>query len=372
MCGMIYLDYAATSPADPRVAAAVAELMAAPMNASSVHVRGQRARAVVEEARAFFGGLLNVPGEQVVFTSGASESNNLALRGFAEAAGRVRIFRSELEHACVRETSDRLAARGAAEVVVLPADESGRVVLGEPPAPGGPAVLCVMYAQNETGAIQPLAAARAWKLAAGAMWLCDAVQALGVARIDVPALGADLVSASSHKIGGPPGVGLLAGPGVVRLAPQISGGPQENEHRAGTQPAALIAGFAMAARLAAEEREQRVQHLAQLEAVFLARLRELGVAHQVNGTREAIPGLLSLSFPGRTGAELVIALDMRGIAVSSGSACATGVMEPSRALLAMFPADPARAAAAVRFSFGKHTTESQVRTTAEALGEVAR
>lgn len=367
---MIYLDQAATTAVDPRVRAVLLEALADPLNASSVHRHGQRARRLLEQAREQMGALLGVPPQEVVFTSGASESNNLAIRGLAAAAARegrhLRVLSSPLEHACIRETVGRLAGTGTIEASSLDVTPEGKVVIPDANGPRAGDLLCMMAVQNETGVVQPLDAARDQARSAGCLWLCDAVQAFGMMDVRVPALGASFLSLSSHKIYGPPGVGLLAGPGVSHIESQITGGPQENEHRAGTQPVALIRAFVHAARLAVEERDQRRRHVQQLTQLLVARLRDSIGDLQVNG-EDALPGFLNVSFPGVSGADLVIALDSAGFSVSSGSACATGVMETSPALEAMFPADASRAASAIRITPGKDTTEEEVGSFAEVL-----
>lgn len=372
---MIYLDHAATTPTDPRVIEQVAREMAMPWNASSVHRRGQGARARLEEAREELAALLNVRPAHVVFTSGASEANNLAIRGLAartrRGGRRLYVCSSAIEHSCVRETVERLSASGEIELRAMAVEESGRAVLpGE--FPDVPALLCLMAIQNETGVRQPVEAARELvRNHPRLRWLCDATQAFPRERLDIGALGADLVSLSSHKLYGPAGVGALAGPAVEELEPLITGGPQEMEHRAGTQPVALIRGFVMAARLAREELDSRQAAARRVEEAFLATLRAAAVPFELNGEPEhRTAGFLNLSIEGFSGADLVIALDAAGFCTSSGSACATGVMETSPALAAMFPANAKRAAAALRITAGRETTEADMVDAAKALARL--
>lgn len=371
-----YLDHAATCPTRDEVLGQLSHDLLRPLNASSVHQTGQRAAALLEEARSELAALLNLQPAAIVFTSGATEANNMALRGFAAAfTGRTgrpaRLLCSPIEHACVRESCRALAGAGAAEVAWMEVSPAGRALL--PSGGSEPADLfCLMAAQNETGVVQDLDRARELRLATGARWLCDVTQSFALLPTDAFALGADFLSFSSHKIGGPPGVGVLAGQGLREITPLITGGPQENELRAGTQPVALIRGFVLAARLAAQERQTLRGRMEHLERVFLEALDGRGVAWRRNGgDAPRLPGFLNLSFPGFDGPDLVIALDARGFAVSSGSACATGVMETSEALAAMFPGDPARAAGAVRITPGRETGEEEMRALADALGAVA-
>ena len=374
-----YLDHAATSPCLPEAAAEVADRLTLPLNASSVHMEGQGARAFLEEAREQAGEALGFPPSQVVFTSGASEANNLAIRGLAGArqvlSRPLRIALAPLEHSCVRETATALETAGLAELHWLPVSREGQAIL---PQESGvrtqtalirtPDLLCLMAVQNETGVIQPAAQAREFRDRTGCLWLCDATQAVAVTEEPLAGLGADLVSLSSHKIGGPPGAGLLAGPGVRQLVPQTTGGPQEGGMRAGTEPLALIAGFALALRLVRQRTAPHLRHLAALEDTLLAGLRRREVPFEVTGRRAPrVPGFLNLAFPGFTGADLVIALDGLGFAVSSGSACATGVMETSPALEAMFPGDPERAAAGVRITPGSGTALEDMERLADVL-----
>jgi cysteine desulfurase len=225
-----------------------------------------------------------------------------------------------------------------------------------------------MAVQNETGVVQDLAGARDLARASNALWLCDATQAIGALDLRQYVVGWDLLSCSSHKLGGPPGVGLLAGPGLVQLDAVLTGGPQEGERRAGTQPVAFIEAFVQALTFAVEEREQRRRHLMELQDAFLARLAALGVAPERNGDPSiTLPGFMNLGFAPMDGADLVIGLDAAGCSVSSGSACATGVMEPSAALRAMFPEDEARVRRAIRITLGPENTLAEVQQLAEVI-----
>ena len=373
---MIFLDHASTTPIDPRVRDFLVAELAEPQNSSSVHRHGQKARAKLDAARREMAQLLCVEPSEVVFTASATEANNLAIRGLAGWARRqgrpLRAASSELEHACVRETLAALAVAGQVEVERLAVESGGRVDLGG--YSGGKVdLLCLLALQNETGVVQSLAQARDFARAHSALWLCDFTQSFGLLDVSVRDSGADLVSLSSHKLCGPPGVGVLAGPAVAKLESQVTGGPQENEHRAGTQPVALISAFAMAARLAAEDRAAHRRQLAELEEVFLGRLGAAGLAYLTNGDpAHRTPGFLNLSFPGMNGPDLAIALDARGFSVSSGSACATGVMEVSATLAAMYPNDPDRARGGLRITPGRHTTTQDMESLADALAALVQ
>lgn len=371
----VFLDHAATSPCDPDVVARMADLALRPLNASSVHEAGQEARKLLEEARRSMALVIDGATDDLVFTSGASEANNLAIRGLCDAiwsAHRrpLRVAASAIEHSCIRQTLRTLERLGRAEVTWLPVGGDGRVQF-----PAGSLrsadLLCMMAVQNETGVIQPLDMAKGL-LAGGVRWLCDASQALGKIPLRLRALGATFVTVSSHKVGGPAGVGMLAGPGVAELMAQITGGPQEHEKRAGTQPVASIAGFALAASRAVARRAERQSHVEKLEEVFLAELRRSGVAFQRNGEATRAPGFLNISIEGFDAPDLVIALDRRGFCVSAGSACSTGVMEVSEALAAMFPSSPERARGALRITPALSTSVDDMKRLGVELSALVR
>lgn len=349
--------------------------LALPLNASSVHRHGQKARALLEECREELASFLNLNPGDVVFTSGASESNNLAIRGLHAAhrrlgLGAFHVLTSPLEHSSIKKTLEVLSTQETVRVSRMDVTPSGRVVLPDTLSQRLH-LLCLIAVQNETGVIQPVEHARRLRGETGTLWLCDITQAIGTEYLDIKNLGADLVSFSSHKVYGPPGAGALAGPGVRRLAPQITGGSQEGEMRAGTQPVALIRGFVTAVRLATEQAKARTAHLEELRTLFLETLDAAETPYAINGGEAPRhPGFLSLSFPGFAGADLVIALDARGISVSSGSACATGVMETSEVLAAMYPGEKARAAGALRITAGKETSPEEMRRAASALAKI--
>lgn len=367
----IHLDHASTAPMREECAALLTELAGTPLNPSSVHSTGQRARRLLEEARGELAAAVGADPAEIVFTSGATESVNLALRGMADAlAARGRamcVASSALEHACVRETIAALVRAGRATHQSLPATHDGRAELE---GAGGADVLAMMAVQNETGAVQDLAAAAAFG-ATGRWWLCDASQAAGRVALNVGALGAWLVALSSHKLGGPVGVGALIGPGIRHIVPQVTGGPQEHELRAGTTPVALCRAFARAATLSVRELDAHAARMGELEAELLGALSSAGVPFLRNGGEPRAPGFVNISVEGLDGADLVIALDAMGFDVSSGAACSSGVMEVSPAIAAMFPGDRARAAGALRVTMGRGTTPDEVRALAAAISEVA-
>lgn len=369
----MFLDHAATTPVDPRVADFYRDRLGAPLNASSIHRQGQAARARLEFARRSVADLLGLRAEEVIFTSSASESNNLVIRGLTSRRRRMRvptiIASSPLEHSCVRECLNWMSQEQSITLRTLPVEESGRVRLDS--GVDGTHLLCLMHAQNETGIVQDVAAAAFWRKRSNGLWLCDATQTLGRMHVNVRELKADFVTGSSHKLYAPAGVGLLAGTGLAQLDPQIIGGPQEGSLRAGTQPVALIEAFAFALKLAREDAEHETAAMKALEDEFLDMLRERGVSFRLNGNGPRLAGFLNMSVDGFSGADMVIALDTAGICVSSGSACATGVMEVSPALAAMFPDDAKRAAGAVRITPGRGVSVEDMRRAAEVVARLA-
>ncbi|AUX43025.1 cysteine desulfurase [Sorangium cellulosum] len=397
----IYLDWNATTPPHPEVLAAMqAAAEVAWANPASVHGPGRRARAFIERAREAVARLTGFDARDVTFTSGGTEANNLALwHAFgdlndaagapgaagsagasaepAPASGRLQgaLVVSRLEHPSVTRAAEGLAARGVHVAWVDP-EPSGRVApealaaAMDRAAAVAPVRLVSLQAVNhETGVIQPVAEAAALARARGARLHVDAVQAVG--RLPQEAwAGADLVSIAAHKIRGPKGIGALAVRPGIRLRPVLLGGAQERGLRPGTQDPLAAAGFAVAAERAASTPARYAAlgpHRDHFEAELLALGRAAGVAPLRNGEAPRAPHITNLSWPGWRGDELCAALDLEGVAVSSGSACSAGTAEPSPVLTAML--GPERAASAVRISLGEETTEADL---AEATRRVAR
>jgi cysteine desulfurase len=337
----VYLDYNATAPVRPEAARAVAEALALTGNASSVHGYGRAARRLIEVSRQAVAELVGAEPAGVVFTSGGTEANNLAL------AGRPRLLVSAGEHPSVLE-----AAPGA---TIVPLRPDGRIDLAALAAllraPGPPALVSVMLANNETGVIQPLGEVSALARAAGALLHCDAVQAAGKIAVDMAALGADMLSLSAHKLGGPQGVGALVLRDGAEVGAILRGGGQERARRAGTENLPGIAGFAAAARAAGGGLEDFARLQAQRDNLEL-RLRRLApevTIYGVEAPRLANTSCFSLA---GLGAETqVMALDLSGVAVSAGSACSSGKVRPSHVLRAMGVAEAA-AGGAIRVSLG--------------------
>jgi cysteine desulfurase len=365
-----YLDYAASAPLRAEALAAMQPLLQRPAaNPSSQHGPGRAARAAVETAREQVAALVGAAPGEVVFTSGGTEADNLAVKGavLARPAGARRLVCSAVEHHAVLDAAAWAEADAGAEVALAPVDQAGRVDLERLAgllAPGRTALVAVMAANNEVGTGQPVAAAAELAHAAGALLLCDAVQAAGLPGVDVGRDGIDLLALAAHKLGGPTGVGALVVRAGTTLRPLLHGGGQERGLRSGTLPAAAIAGFGAAAAAALAERQAPgyAAGLAGLRDRLLAGLRAQEPGLQVNGDPDragSLPGLLSVRFPGRRAEDLLLLLDRQGIACSAGSACASGAVTPSHVLVAM-GRGAAEARETVRFSLGHASTEAEV------------
>ena len=376
----IYLDNNATTFPLPEVRDAVARALLCGGNPSSPHASGREARALLSGAREAVAALLGARPGEIVFTSGGTEANNLAVLGGARAAAAEgaprRVVTTAVEHPAVGEACARLEEEGF-EVVRAAVDGDGLpdpAALAAAAAPGA-ALVAVMLVQNETGGVLPVREAfgAARRLAPAARLHCDAVQALGKLRFTPADLGADTVAVSAHKVHGPKGIGALWIRSGREPQPRARGGKQERGLRTGTENVPGAAGFGAAAAAAAAAMDERLGRAARLGALLEERLLALPGARR-NGPAlgRRVPGTLNVSFDGVRGDLLLMALDSEGIEVSAGSACASGAPLPSRALLAMgLPEERARGA--VRFSAGALTTEEEIRSAAEAAGRaVAR
>jgi cysteine desulfurase len=369
---VIYLDHNATTPLAPEVLEAMsAALRDHFANASSVHTPGQRARAAMDDARARVAALVNAEPSEIVFTSGGTESDNLAVRGAAvsaEAQGKRHLVVSAIEHEAVLNTARALARRGWS-VTQVPPDANG-VIAPEALAAAlrvDTALVSVMHANNEIGTVQPVAELAAVAHAHGIPFHADAVQSAGRIPVDVEALGVDLLSISAHKFHGPKGVGALWIRRGTRLVSTQTGGRQERNRRAGTENVPGIVGFGAAATRAQaglQETAVRVAALRdRLEREILARIP----GTVVNGAPSArLPNTSNVSFEQVEAESLLIALDLEGIAVSTGSACSSGTLEPSHVLRAM-RLPTGRVHGALRFSLGEGNTGAEIDRVLEVL-----
>ena len=375
----IYLDHSATTPVDPRVAEAMARSVTQVFgNPSSVHGFGQQARAAVDRARREVAALVGARPNEIIFTSGGTEANNLAIFGVCEAAavhGR-HVITSAIEHPSVRGVCAALEQRGW-EVTRLPVYDNGIVHLEDvrDALRADTVLVSVMLANNEIGTIQPVAEIARLireRRAEGQRQLflhTDAVQAAGRMALNVDELGCDLLTMSAHKLYAPKGVGALYVRRGVRLVGQNIGGHQERERRAGTENVPGIVAFGEAAKLAREELHERAVHDANLRDRFEQKVIETIPNVFMNGDSEQrLPHLSNISFRYIEGEGLLINLDLQGVAVSTGSACSSGTLEPSPVIRAL-GVDDEIARGSIRFSFGKDNTEADVDYTIEVLAQ---
>jgi cysteine desulfurase len=361
----IYFDHNATTPVDPAVVQTVARTLADDFgNASSVHHFGQRAKGVLDDARSAVAVLVGGEPSEIVFTSGGTESDNFALRGVAEAlepTGRRHLIASSIEHEAILTTLKALARRGW-RVTLLPVGASGIV---DPDALAGAlaedtALVSVMHANNEIGTVQPIEELARVAHARGAVFHTDAVQSVGKIPVNVRTLGVDLLSLSAHKFNGPKGAGALWIKRGTRVTATMTGGKHERSRRAGTENVPGIAGLGHAARLAVAKLPGEAARLSALRNG----LEEAILAHvpgtAINGAREPrVPNTTNISFEAVEAESLLIALDLEGVAVSTGSACSSGTLEPSHVLRAMGLPSP-RTQNSIRLSLGAGNTQTEV------------
>ncbi len=361
----VYLDHNATTPLDPRVGEAMASWLGARHgNPSSVHAFGRAARAAVELARAQVAELVGGQPPEVVFTASGTEANNaVLLSAFAGAGGGGggHLVISELEHPSIQAAADRLESLGM-DVTRLRPGADGVIEAGSVAAALRPdtRLVCLMLANNELGTVQPVAEAASACRARGVPLLCDAVQAAGKLAIDAGALGADYLVVAAHKFNGPVGAAALWIREGAAFEPLILGGGQERRRRAGTENVAALVGFGACAALASEELDGRIERLSRLREGLEAGLAGIPDARLHCASSPRLPHTTHVAFPGLIGEELVVRLDLAGFAVSTGAACASGVVEPSRTLLAM-GVEAAEALASIRISLGTTTDEAEIR-----------
>ncbi len=367
-----YLDHNATTPVAPTVADAMTHALRTVFgNPSSVHAYGQEAKTALDEARSAVARLIGAEPTEIVFTSGGSESNNLAIRGVAEAAasaGRLRLVAGAIEHEAVLRTLKALDGDGRTTALV--GVDAGGVVTADRLAEAltdDTALVSVMHANNEIGTIQPVAELAALARERGALVLTDAVQSVGKIPVDVRGLGVDLLSLSGHKFNGPKGAGALWIRRGTRLHAQLTGGRQERNRRAGTENLPAIVGLGAAAHRLLEADEKGPGHVTGLRDRL-----EAGILAEVPGTvvngggSPRVGNTSNISFHGVEAESLLIALDLEGIAVSTGSACSSGTLEPSHVLRAM-GFSPHRAQNSIRFSLGLGNTRADVDRVVEVL-----
>jgi cysteine desulfurase len=366
----IYVDHAATSPMHPQVIEAVLDVMKEQFgNPSSIHSFGREARLLLDRAREEIAKSIGAKPNEIIFTSGGTEADNLALFGAAYANQHKgkHVITSAIEHHAVLHTCKQLEKIGF-EVTYLPVDETGRVSVKslKQALRDDTILVSIMYGNNEVGTIQPIAEIGELLNSHQAFFHTDAVQAYGLEKINVDEQGIDLLAASAHKINGPKGVGFLYVRNGVKLSPRSFGGEQERKRRAGTENVASIVGLHEAVKMICDEMEDRLEKYQEFKRIFIQKLTNGGVSFKVNGTLEnSLPHVLNLSFPGVNVESMLVNLDLAGIAASSGSACTAGSIDPSHVLVAMFGKESDRVTNSIRFSFGFTNTTAQI----EKVGE---
>ncbi|MFG1999198.1 cysteine desulfurase family protein [Spirillospora sp. NPDC048911] len=375
---MTYLDHAATTPMRPEAIAAMTAELGELGNPSSLHAVGRRARRVVEESREIIGAAFDARPSEVIFTSGGTEADNLAVKGIYWARrsadpSRTRVLAASIEHHAVLDAVQWLADHEGAKVEWLPCDELGRVrpetlreAIGADP--GDVALVTVMWANNEVGTVQPVTELAAIAREHDIPFHTDAVQAAAQLPVGFAGSGAQALALSGHKLGGPLSVGALLLAKGVDPVPVLHGGGQERDVRSGTLDTPAIAGLAAAVQVTAARRDEQARHLTALRDRLIEAVRAAVPDAILNGDpADRLPGNAHFSFPGCEGDALLMLLDARGIECSTGSACSAGVSQPSHVLLAM-GADPARARGSLRFTLGHTSTEADVTALAGALG----
>ncbi|MBC2243575.1 cysteine desulfurase [Listeria booriae] len=371
----VYLDHAATSPIHPEVVQAMlASFTNNYGNPSSIHYAGREARKSLDEARATVAQSIKADEREIVFTSGGTEGDNIALIGAALANKErgTHIITTAIEHPAVLETCKYLETQGFT-VTYLPVDGEGVISLADFDAAltDETVLVSVMYGNNEIGSVQPIREIGARLADHQALFHTDAVQAFGMFDMDVAHLGVDLLTVTAHKINGPRGIGFLYVKNGVNLVYPFHGGEQERKRRAGTENLPGICGLAEAVRIAQESRKQKRSDFAEYKQVFVDTFEEAGIAFEVNGKLEkSLPQVMNVRFPGVSVEQLLMNLDMEGIAVSSGSACTAGTVDPSHVLVALFGEDHDGVRESIRISFGLGNTYEEMEQVAAEIVKV--
>jgi cysteine desulfurase len=375
----IYLDHAATTPMAPEAVEAMTRELTRVGNASSLHASGRSARRIVEESREAIAAHVGAQPAEVIFTSGGTESDNLAIKGGFWAgveSGRRRVVTSTIEHHAVLDSVAWLGESAAAEVRYVPVEPNGRLNM---PAlastiDSGTGLVSVMWANNEVGALQPVDQVAAMAAEHGAISHSDAVQAVGHLQVDFAASGLDLLSFTAHKLGGPYGIGALLARRELRLAPILHGGGQERDVRSGTLDVAATAAFAAALEAVSQNRVREEQRIRELRRELVSRVLAVvpwAIVYGPAAEADHLPGIANIGFPGCSADAILMLLDSAGIDCSTGAACSAGVAQPSHVLIAMGCTE-AEARSALRFSLGHTSTMSDIGALAAALPEAVR
>ena len=377
----IYLDHAATTPMAKEVIVRMTEAMERVYgNASSIHTAGREARKFLDEARSILAHSINASTNEIIFTSGGTEADNMAIFGtaYARKLEGKHIITTQIEHHAVLHACEKLEKEGF-DVTYLPVDEYGCVRVEDVASAlrEDTILVTIMYGNNEVGTIQPIHEIGELLKDHQATFHTDAVQAYGIESLDVQALGVDLLSVSAHKINGPKGIGFLFARQGVKLANLLLGGSQEKKRRAGTENIPGVIGFATAIQVATENREINRTKYEHFKALLIKQFDEAEISYKVNGVVDtALPHVFNVSFPGTDVESFLINLDMAGVFVSSGSACTAGSIDPSHVLVAMFGEGAEQLRNSIRFSFGQGLTDEDIieagRRTADIVKRLVR
>lgn len=377
MKNTIYLDHAATSPIAPEVIDVMARAMAEESgNASSIHTVGRSARKALDDSRASLAAKVNAKPSEIIFTSGGTEADNMAIFGTAYARQKEgkHIITTAIEHHAVLHACEKLEKEGFT-VTYLPVDKTGRIRAEQVKEAlrDDTILVTIMYGNNEVGTIQPIAEIGAILKEHNATFHTDAVQAFGLEKMDVEALHVDLLSVSAHKINGPKGIGFLYAKTGVKLTNILYGGSQEKKRRAGTENVPAIIAFAKAAELAGQSAQQRIGQYNGFKNILIEQFQQAGIDFHLNGHQMSVlPHVLNVTFPGTDVESFLINLDMAGVLVSSGSACTAGSIDPSHVLVAMYGQNAPELRSSIRFSFGLGLTDELVQEAGKRTAEIVK
>lgn len=369
----IYLDHAATSPMHPEVADVFSQALGTVYgNPSSIHSTGRIARKALDDARRTLAASIHADDPEIIFTSGGTESDNLAIFGTAAKKNGKHIITSSVEHHAVLHACEKLAQEGY-DITYLPVDENGSVRAEDVKKAlrDDTILVTIMLGNNEVGTIQPIEEIGGLLKGTDITFHTDAVQAYGVLPIDVEKLNVDLLSVSAHKLNGPKGIGFLYQRKATPLAPLLYGGEQERKRRAGTENVPAITAFAKAVEISIGTMDQKFQAYQQYKDSFKAVLAKEGVEFIENGEHQ-MPHILNISIPGIEIESFLVNLDLAGISASSGSACTAGSISPSHVLVAMYGEGAEQLRNSIRFSFGIGLTEQQITAAAEKTAQICK
>lgn len=368
----IYLDHAATSPMHPEVIQVITDTMSQVYgNPSSIYGIGRQSRKYLDDARAVISKSIGAKASEIVFTSGGSEADNLAIFGTAHARQHEgkHIITTQIEHHAVLRACERLENDGF-EVTYLPVDSRGMIAIDDlkNALRNDTILVTIMYGNNEVGTIQPIAEIGQLLKNHPATFHTDAVQAYGIESINVDDLGVDLLSTSAHKLNGPKGIGFLYERASTKIDPLLVGGDQERKRRASTENVPAIVGFAKAVEIAQQSMQVKQQQFEQYRNFILQKLDEAQISYHTNGDAlHALPHLLNISFKGMDVESFLVNLDMAGIAVSSGSACTAGSLDPSHVLVAMYGKGAEELRNSIRISFGYGLDDVQIERATQSI-----